>query len=68
MAKKENDFWDELREQGERRTRRRAKSKLKKLHPATKALAVLFLVTTFHQFQIQLFLRQPVHNVITLST
>ena len=44
MAKKENDFWDELREQGERRTRRRAKSKLKKLHPATKALAVLFLV------------------------
>ena len=44
MAKKENDFWDELREQGERRTRRRAKSKLKKLHPATKALAVLLLV------------------------
>lgn len=44
MAKKENDFWDELREQGERRTRRRAKSKLKKLHPATKALAVLFLL------------------------
>jgi hypothetical protein len=44
MAKKENDFLDELREQGERRARRRVKSKLKKLHTATKVLAVLCLL------------------------
>lgn len=44
MAKKENDFFDELREQGERRARRRAKSSIKKIHTATKVLTVLFLL------------------------
>ncbi len=45
MAKKQSgSFFDDLMEQGERRARRKTKSKLKKLHPATKVLAVLFLV------------------------
>ena len=44
MATKRNDFFDDLMEKGERRAKRRAKSKIKKLHPATKVLAVLFLI------------------------
>lgn len=43
MAKKDNKFFDELREQGERRARRRTKSSIKRLHTATKVLVVLFL-------------------------
>ena len=44
MAKKENNFFDELVERGEKKAKRRAKSKIKKIHTATKVLAVLFLV------------------------
>ena len=44
MAKKDNSFLDDMLDRGEKRTKRRAKSKLKKLHTATKALAALFLV------------------------
>ena len=45
MAKKQSDsIFDRLTEQGERKVRRKAKSKVKKLHPATKVLAVLFLI------------------------
>ena len=44
MAKKNDDLLDEIKERGERTARRRAKSKLKKLHTATKALAALFLL------------------------
>ncbi len=45
MATKRSDsFFDTLAEKGEKKARRKAKSKLKKLHPATKVLAVLFLL------------------------
>ena len=44
MAKKDNGFFDDLIEKGEKKAKRRAKSKIKKLHPATKALAILFLI------------------------
>lgn len=44
MAKKKGDFFDEIREKGERRAKRSAKKKVKKLHPLTKLLSVLFLV------------------------
>ena len=45
MANKKNDsFFDELIDRGEKKAKRRAKNKLKKLHPVTKALAVLFLI------------------------
>lgn len=45
MANKRSDsFFDELIDRGEKKAKRRAKSKLKKLHTATKVLAVLFLV------------------------
>ena len=44
MAKKNNDgFFDELLERGEKKAKRRARSKFKKLHTATKVFAVLFL-------------------------
>lgn len=45
MATKRSDsVFDRLADQGERKVRRKAKSKIKKLHPATKVLAVLFLI------------------------
>ena len=45
MAKKKNDgFFDDLLEKGEKKAKRKAKSKVKKLHTATKVLAALFLV------------------------
>ena len=44
MPTKRNDVFDDMLEKGERKAKRRAKSKIKKLHPATKVLAVLFLV------------------------
>ena len=44
MAKKENDALDELAQKGEQAVKRRAKSKVKKLHPTTKVLMLLFLV------------------------
>ena len=44
MAKQSNNFFEELAERGKKKTRRRAKSKLKKLHTATKVAAVLFFI------------------------
>ena len=44
MAKKQDSFLDEMLEKGERRAKRTAKQKVKKLHPLTKFLAVLFLL------------------------
>ena len=44
MAKKQDSFLDEMLEKGERRAKRTAKKKVKKLHPLTKFLAVLFLI------------------------
>ena len=44
MAKKDNSYFDDLIDKGTKKTKRRAKSKIKKLHPATKALAILFLI------------------------
>lgn len=44
MAKKDNDFLDDLFDRGKRKARRRTKSKLKGLHTATKVLAALCLV------------------------
>ena len=44
MASKSNGFFDDLAERGEKRARRKAKSKIKKLHTATKVIAVLSLV------------------------
>ena len=41
--KKRNGFFDELADQGEKRARRKAKSKVKKIHTATKVIAVLCL-------------------------
>jgi hypothetical protein len=43
-SKKSNGFFDDLAERGEKRARRKAKSKIKKLHTATKVIAVLSLV------------------------
>lgn len=42
--KKENSFFDDLVDRGEKKARRRAKSKIKRLHTATKVIAVLSLV------------------------
>ena len=42
--KKERGFFDDLVDRGERKTRRKAKSKIKKIHTATKVIAVLCLV------------------------
>lgn len=44
MAKKDNDFLDALLDRGEKKAKRRAKSKVKRLHTATKVFAVLFLL------------------------
>ena len=44
MAKKSNDFFDDVFEKGERRVKKSAKKKVKKLHPLTKLLTVLFLI------------------------
>ena len=44
MATKENNLFDDVLKKGERRAKRTAKKKIKKLHPLTKALAVLFLI------------------------
>ncbi len=45
MAKKQSDsIFERLADQGERKIRRKAKSKVKRLHTATKVLAVLFLL------------------------
>ena len=44
MARKKDDFFDDVFEKGERRVKRSAKKKVKKMHPLTKILAVLFLV------------------------
>ena len=45
MAKKESGgFFDGLMEKGEKKAKRKAKSKIKKLHAATKAIAVLCLI------------------------
>lgn len=44
MARKKGDFLDDVFEKGERRAKRSAKKKVKKLHPLTKLLTVLFLV------------------------
>lgn len=44
MAKKDNDFLDALLDRGEKKAKRRAKSKAKGLHTATKVFAVLFLL------------------------
>jgi hypothetical protein len=43
-SKKSNGFFDDLAERGGKRARRKAKSKIKKLHTATKVIAVLSLV------------------------
>ena len=43
MAKRKNDFFDDVFEKGERRAKRRIKKKVKKMHLLTKILAVLFL-------------------------
>lgn len=43
-SKKERGFFDDLVDRGERKTRRKAKSKIKKIHTATKAIAVLCLI------------------------
>ena len=43
-TKKSDDFLDSISKKGERTIRRKAKSKLKRLHTATKILAALFLV------------------------
>lgn len=42
--KKSGDFFDDLADRGEKRARRKAKSKIKKLHTATKVIAVLCLI------------------------
>ena len=42
-TKKESGFFDGLAEQGEKRARRKVKSKIKRLHTATKVIAVLSL-------------------------
>ena len=44
MARKDDGFFDELLEKGERRAKKSAKKKVKRIHPLTKFLAVLFLV------------------------
>ena len=43
--KKSGSFFDDLADRGEKKARRRAKSKIKKIHTATKVIAVLCLVT-----------------------
>lgn len=43
-TKKESGFFDGLVDQGEKRARRKVKSKIKRLHTATKVIAVLSLV------------------------
>ena len=42
--KRDNGFFDDLADRGEKRVKRKAKSKVKKLHTATKVIAVLSLV------------------------
>ncbi len=44
MAKKQDSFLDNVLEKGERVAKRKTKNKVKKLHPLTKLLAVLFLI------------------------
>ena len=44
MATKQGNLFDDVLKKGERRAKRTAKKKIKKLHPLTKALAVLFLI------------------------
>ena len=44
MAKKKDGFFDDILDAGERRAKRSAKKKVKKLHPLTKFLAALCLV------------------------
>ena len=44
MATKQSNLFDDMLKKGERKAKRSAKKKIKKLHPATKILAVLFLV------------------------
>lgn len=44
MPKKKDDIFDDMLEQGEKKARRKAKSTVKKMHTATKVLAVLFLI------------------------
>lgn len=43
-SKRDNGFFDDLVDRGEKKVRRRAKSKIKRLHTATKVIAVLSLV------------------------
>jgi len=44
MAKKKDGFFDDLLDKGERRAKRSAKSKAKRLHAATKVLTLLSLI------------------------
>ncbi len=43
-TKKNDDLFESLSKKGEQKIRRKAKSKVKRIHTATKVLAVLFLV------------------------